>query len=332
MALPSRNGATSAARPAPTPAPPARPSRMTLANVVRGKQERPHRVVLYGVEGIGKSTFAADMPSPIFLGAEDGTAQLDVVRFPSPTCWEDVVEAIRVLGTEEHPYQTVVIDTLDWLEPLVWSKVCADAKVTSIEDVGGGYGKGYTAALDTWRLLLAMLDRLRERKAMHVVLLAHSHIKSFKNPEGHDFDRYELKLNLKAAGLVKEWADAVLFANFETFAAEDKRTKRAKGVSTGARVIYTTRTAAYDAKNRHNLPEELPLSWADFEAACRGSDDRAAKLEQDVEQKIADLGGPDAERARASLGRAKGDAGKLAQLDAWLNTKLAAKEAATTQQ
>lgn len=318
MAAPQRSPATPAQ-------PPARqPSRMSLSNLVKGRQERPLRVVLYGVEGIGKSTFAADMPAPVFIGAEDGTSQLDVTRFPTPRTWGDVLEALRVLGTEEHDFQTVVLDTLDWMEPLIWADVCANAKVQSIEDVGGGYGKGYTAALDTWRTFLAYLDRLRDKRGMHVILLAHSHIKNFKNPEGADFDRYELKLNLKASGLVKEWADVVLFANHETFAQEDKRAKRARGVSTGARLIYTTRTAAFDAKNRHNLPEELPLSWLEFEAAVRGEGDRAASLQAEVDAKCAELGGAEGAKARGWAKQANGDATKLAQINSWLNTKLQA--------
>lgn len=246
--------------------------RMQLGAVIRGKVERPMRVLLYGVEGVGKSTFAASAPSPIFLAAEDGTAQLDVARFPEPERWADVLEALEELRTAEHSYKTVVVDTLDWLEPLCWAEIVARAqssKITSIEDFG--FGKGYVAALDEWRSLLARFERLRAERGMHVIFLAHSWIKTFKNPEDADYDRYELKLHAKAGGLLKEWADAVLFARYETFSNTDEKTKRTRGVSTGARVLHTQRMAAWDAKNRYDLPETLPLDWSAFADAVRAA-------------------------------------------------------------
>lgn len=304
------------------PQPP--PSRMTLASVVKGKRARPIRALLYGVEGIGKSTFAASAPSPIFIGAEDGTDHLDAVRFPTPGSWNEVFEALRVLATQEHPYQTLAIDTLDWLEPLAWDFICTRDGVENIEAYG--YGKGYVAALDEWRRLLAALERLRETKGMHVVLLAHSWIKPFKNPEGDDFDRHELKLHAKAGGLLKEWSDVVLFANYQTFAEKDSRTKRVKGVSTGARLIYTTRSAAFDAKNRYDLPEEMPLDWDEFYGAVqahRPADPKA--LAAEIERKAKELGGDGEAKALAYLEQHAGDAAWLAKLNDKLNAKLAEK-------
>lgn len=246
------------------------PSRMTLGGVSRGPVEQPQRVLIYGTEGIGKSTFAANAPAPIFLCSEDGTASLNVARFPEPRTWPEAFEAIRELGTTQHEYKTLAIDSVDWLEPLIWRYLLdrdypGDDSAT-IEKYG--YGKGYTAALDEWRKFLAALDRLRKAKGMWIVLVGHSHVKTWKNPAGQDFDRYQLKINDKAAGLLKEWSDAVLFAHYETFTTEDERTKRVRGV-TGARVIETTRTAAWDAKNRDSLPEQLPLSWEDFAVALK---------------------------------------------------------------
>jgi hypothetical protein len=270
---------------------PARPSRMSLTQLVKGPQQQPMRVLLYGVEGVGKSTFGAEAPGAIFLGAEDGTALLDVTRFPAPETWADVLDAVRVLTNDAHEYRTLVLDSADWLEPLVWQHVCRQANAASIEEVGGGYGKGYTAALDHWRIFLAALEGLRRAKGMHVVTLAHSVIKAFKNPEGPDFERYELKLNQKAAGVLKEWHDAVLFANFEAYTHEDKR-KRVRGVSTGARLIHTERKAAFDAKCRYSVPETLPLSWAEFEAAAKkGQAADPGELLADIESKAAELGG-----------------------------------------
>lgn len=303
----------------PTPAP--KPSRMTLASLVKGRQEQPIRVVLFGVEGVGKSTFGANAPSPIFLGAEDGTAQLDVDRFPAPESWTDVLEALRVLATDKHGYQTLVVDTLDWAEPLLWKFICERDEQPSIEAYG--YGKGYSAALDEWRVFLAALERLRRAKGMHVVLIAHSWIKPFKNPEGDDFDRYEMKLHPKAAGLVKEWCDCVLFANHETLVATDKKTKRVKGVDTGARLIHTQRTAAFDAKNRYGLPESMPLSWSEFFAAVSAQRpaDPAVLLEE-IRRKAQKAGGELEKKAHIGIERAAGNALKLSQLHDWISGKL----------
>lgn len=317
-------------QPPPKPVQP-KPSRMTLGAVVKGKLQQPARVVLYGVEGIGKSTFGADAPSPIFLGAEDGTSQLDVTRFPSPEAWPEVLEAVRVLANETHEYKTLVVDTLDWAEPLLWRFICQrDSTVASpLKNIEAyGFGKGYQAALDEWRIFLAALERMRNAKGMHVVLVAHSWIKPFKNPEGDDYDRYEMKLNNKASGLVKEWADAVLFANFEVLTAKDDR-KRIRGVDSDARVIHAQRRAAFDAKNRYGLPETLPLSWADFQAAMeKGQVAEPSTLKAEILRKAKLLGGEDEVKTVASLERVGDDATKLAQLNNWAAAKVAAKEAA----
>ena len=299
-----------------------KPARMSLTALIRGRQERPLRALFYGVEGVGKSTLGADAPGAIFLGAEDGTAHLDVTRFPAPASWADMLEAIRVLGTEDHEFKTLVIDTLDWAEPMLWKHICDRDGKKDIEDYG--YGKGYAAALDQWRVFLAYLERLRDKKQMHVILLAHSWIKPFKNPEGDDFDRYELKINNKAGGLIKEWCDHVLFANYETFASKDEKTKRIKGVSTGARLIYTTRTAAYDAKNRADLPESLPLDWSEFYAAVKAhAPADPAALKEEIARKAAELGGDTEKTALQYLTEAGDDAARLGKLNAWCNGKLA---------
>lgn len=306
-----------------------KPTRMSLSSVVKGKLEQPLRVLLYGQEGVGKSTFAANAPSPIFLGAEDGTSQLDVVRFPTPETWAEVLEAVATLTNDQHPYKTLVIDTLDWVEPLLWAHMIRRDRnpkrdLQTIEDYG--FGKGYQAALDDWRLLLAALERLRKAKGMHVVLLAHSWIKAFKNPEGDDFDRYELKLNAKAAGLWKEWADDVLFARFQVLAHKDTQTRRVRGVSTGARLIHTERSAAYDAKNRHGLPDELPLSWADYEAAVKaGKASEPTALRAEIERKAKELGGDLEKAILESLPKAGNDVEKLVIINNKVNAKLAEK-------
>lgn len=307
-----------ATAPAPTAS---RQLRMTLASATKGRQSQPLRVLLYAPEGVGKSTFAASAPSPAFLATEDGTSHLDVARW-FPSTWADALDWVTMLETQEHDYRTAVIDTIDWLEPLIWRHVCEAHKVSAIEDVGGGYGKGYLAALDQWRLLCAGLDRLRA-KGMNIILLGHCAIRLFKNPQGEDFDRYNLKVNDKAAGVVKEWADDVLFATWETFATKEKPKAKAKGFSTGARLIYTTRAAAYDAKNRHSLPESLPLSWDDFAAAVN-NDRLADEMQTAIDARTKTLDADRAGKAIAMLMRAGRDVSKLAQLDNWITAQTSA--------
>lgn len=271
---------TSAAQARPGP-------RMSLGNVVRGKLKRSMRVFLYGVDKIGKSTFGAAAPAPIFIGAEDGTAELDVARFPEPRSIEDVGEAIETLTNSAHDYQSLIIDTLDWMEPFIWRATCLKGDPTSkdkgpkknIEDFG--FGKGFDRAIPEWRAFLARLDTLRMHRRMHIILLAHAHVKSFKNPLGDDYDRYEPKINVKASAVVKEWADAIMFAQHETGTVMkgEGAFAKARGISTGARYIYNKRTAGYDAGNRYGLPDRLPLNWDDFEAAVKaGTPEDPVKL------------------------------------------------------
>jgi hypothetical protein len=317
--------ATARSTPAPAAAPAAPP--ITLAAIRRGQVDVPKRTLLYGVEGIGKTTFGANAPSPIFIGAEEGFGRLDVARFPQPKGFQQVRDAVHALRTEVHGFQTLVIDTLDWLEPLIWKFICDRDNKKDIEDYG--YGKGYVAALDMWRVLISDFEQLRAAKRTEVVLLAHSWIKPFKNPEGDDFDRYELKIHNKAAGLLKEWSDVVLFANYETFADKDDRTKRVRGVSTGARICYTTRTAAYDAKNRFDLPEQFPLDWSEYAAALEsGQPADPTALAGEIRRKAAELGGEIETQAVGLLEANTGNAAMLAKINSRLNARLAERQAA----
>jgi len=246
---------------------------MTLSSVKKGKVTTPPRLLVYGMEGVGKTTFAAGAPDPVFLCSESGTNFLDVARFPTPETWEDVLDVVRVLTEEDHNYKTLVIDTIDWLEPLVWDYVVRNANLgkdsrhpRSIEEVGGGYGKGYLAALDQWLILLSQLERMVSLRKIGIVLVAHTHVRSFVNPEGADFDRYELKLDKKLAGKLKEWADDLLFAMFVSLTESEGRHKTSRNKKS-YRELRTERCMAYDAKSRCGLPNPIPMDWEDYAAA-----------------------------------------------------------------
>jgi hypothetical protein len=192
---------------------------------------------------------------------------LDVARFPQTESIGELFAQLRTLQVEKHDFQTVVLDSLDWIEPLIWKAVCDEGKVENIEQFGGGYAKGYVRALDLWRTLIKELAVLNQN--MHVLLIGHAQIKSFQDPElPTAYDRYQLKINDKAAALVREAADAVLFARFETELVRSQGAK-AKVRGEGKRIMYTESRPGFDAKNRFTLPFVMPLDWKTFGDAIR---------------------------------------------------------------
>jgi hypothetical protein len=241
-----------------------------LESIQRGRQSRPPRVLLYGVEGIGKSTFGSEAPKPIFIQTEDGLDEINCDRFPLATKLEDVFTALKTLRTEQHDYETVVIDSLDWLERLVWDKLCEQYSVASIEKVDGGYARGYMLALTLWRELLDYLNALRAR-GLVVILIAHSKVERFEDPESSPYDRYSPRLHKHAGALINEWCDAVLFATrkmrtqSEDAGFNRKRTvAHAIGKDGGERIMRAYGSPSCVAKNRYGIAEEMPLSWNAF--------------------------------------------------------------------
>jgi hypothetical protein len=247
-----------------------------IKQVQKGRRPMPRRVMLYGTHGIGKSTFGAMAEAPIFIPTEDGVGDIDCESFPLAQSLGQVMAALESLYTSDHGYKTVVIDSLDWLERLIWAEVCADKGVESIEDIG--YAKGYTFAIDKWRAVLGALDALRSDRGMAVILIAHSKIEKFENPETEPYDRYSPRLHKLASALVQEWSDEVLFATYRVLTRKvDEGFNKAKhqGLGTGERIVRTTERPAHVAKNRIGLPEEFPLDYRVFAALIRGEDPAA---------------------------------------------------------
>lgn len=223
------------------------------------------RIAVYGVEGIGKTTFAAGAPKPIFICTEDGLGSLQVDHFPLATKVQDVLDAIQSLLQEDHDFGTVVIDSVDWLDNLIWQDVEAkhDAKDLA-------YGKGAMIVADVWSDVLAGLNALRNQKNMVVILIAHTQIKRFDSPETEPYDRYQPKLQERSNALIREWVDALLFANYRTIVKKDEvgfNKTVARGISNGERLLFTAEKPAYMAKNRYGLPESIPMSWDAFAQA-----------------------------------------------------------------
>ena len=223
--------------------------------MVCGIQEKALRVVVYGPEGIGKSTLAAEFPSPVFIDVEGGTNQLPVARFPRPTSWAMLLDMVQVVQRGEVECSTLVIDTADAAEALCTQATCAEAGKEGIEDFG--YGKGYTYLAENFSKLLAALNHVVDA-GVNVVVLSHATMRKFERPdETGAYDRFELKLSKKVAPMVKEWADMVLFCDYKTYVVVDSSGKaKAQG---GKRIIRTTHAPQWDAKNRFGLPDELDM-------------------------------------------------------------------------
>lgn len=237
-----------------------------LNQVTTGRVKRPYYVLMHGTPGIGKSSFAAETPNPIFLCAEEGTSHLDVTRLELKS-FPEFIGALKELAETDHEYKSVVVDTVDHLEPLIWAEVCKDKNKKSIEDIG--YAKGYIFALDFWKEFTSALELLRSHKNMNIVLLAHTDVKSFNDPQlTEPYDRYQVKLHHKAAGHLIDRVEDVLFVNYKTFLNKASDSNKTKALGDGSRVVYTEHRPAFIAKNRHDLPFEIPLSWSDFTRLC----------------------------------------------------------------
>ncbi|KJB88602.1 hypothetical protein AZ66_06535 [Paenibacillus sp. E194] len=241
--------------------------------VISGKVQKAKKVVLYGPEGIGKSCLAAQFPNPIFIDTEGSTTEMDVQRVKKPSSWEMINQQVGWVKQQAGRFETLVIDTIDWAEMMCVESICAQHGKKGVEDFG--YGKGYVYVSEEFGRFLNLLSDVVEA-GINVVLVAHAQIVKFEQPdEMGSYDRYQLKLGQKTssrtAPLVKEWADMVLFINYKTFsvAADDKgRKHKAQG---GARTVYATHHPAWDAKNRHGLPDEFPLDYAHIAHIFSGS-------------------------------------------------------------
>ncbi len=238
---------------------------ISLASLMRSTALAPPRVLMHGVAGIGKTTFASASDKPVFILTEDGLGTLGVPHFPLARSFDAVMEALAALYSDVHDFKTVVIDSLDWLEPLVWARACKNNGWASIEDAG--YGKGYVAALDLWRQYLDGLNALRDERGLTIIQIAHTDIKRFDSPEHEPYDRYVIKLHARASALLQEHSDVVLFANYRISTVKsdigfNKKVTRALG--SGERLLFTAERPAFIAKNRYGLPDTLPMNWQAF--------------------------------------------------------------------
>jgi hypothetical protein len=240
---------------------------MSLADIRKKTKLKPPKLVLYGGAGIGKTSFASGMNAPIFALTEDGMGKIQCDHFPVAKDYDTFIANLKTLLDEDHEYKTLAVDSLDWLEPLIWEKVCQEHGKKSIEEFG--YGRGYVEALKQWREYIDILNRLRDEKSMTIIQIAHNQIKRFESPEIEAYDRHELKLHRKAGDLILEHSDCCFFANFKlgTVKTQGKGGQTNTKAVQGDRVIYTQAKPAFLAKNRYGLPEEMPFDWESIREA-----------------------------------------------------------------
>ena len=230
-----------------------------LSQLQVGKRPAPRRCMVHGVQGVGKSTFGARSRKPVFIQTEDGLGEIDCVKFPLSRSFAEVMAALTELASQDHDFETVVVDSLDRLELLIWQEVCTAENVSNIEKIG--FQKGYTFALNFWRKFLDALDALRRDRGMAVILIAHTKIEKFQTPEDSAFDRFTPRLHKLAASVVMEWCDEVFFATYSTTTDP----KKVKNITAPERVMRTCEGPTHVAKNRLGMPYELPLEWAAYD-------------------------------------------------------------------
>ncbi len=232
--------------------------------IIKGKIQSAQKVLIYGPEGIGKSTLAARFPDPLFIDTEGSTKHMDVSRLPKPSSWTMLLEQVRYV--RDHPVcGTLVIDTADWAERLCLEQICAVKQIDGIESMG--YGRGYVYLAEEFGRLLNLLDEVIGR-GINVCFTAHAKMRKIEQPdEMGAYDHWEVKLQKNTAPLIKEWADLMLFANYKTYVVnvDGQGTQKGKNKGQdGGRVLYAAHHPCWDAKNRHGLPDELPMDYAAF--------------------------------------------------------------------
>lgn len=229
--------------------------------ITTGKKKTPQKVVIYGPEGIGKTTFASKFPNPLFIDTEDGSGHVDVMRFEEmPKSWDLLMQQVEYVLQNGDSCKTIVIDTADWSETLCKEKLCSKNKWSSIAEPG--YGAGYVELEKEFGKLLNLCTQIN-KKGHHVVIIAHSQMRKFEQPDQTgSYDRYELKLEKKTAALLKEWADALIFLNYQTFITNKNKSGSGKATG-GKRVMYLNHLPVLDAKNRWGLSEEMyPMDFS----------------------------------------------------------------------
>ena len=255
-------------------------------SIKKGPQPRAIRTVIYGPEGIGKSTLASQFPDVVFVDFEHGTDSMDVARFDTPEDFDGVLTLLNIISQEDI-CKTVVLDTADKLEQLISRHVCLKNGISSIEDAG--YGKGYTYLAEAWIELMKVCDNIID-SGKNIVFVAHAQMRKFEQPdEMGAYDRWELKLSKKTSPLLKEWSDMLLFCSYKTNVVTDEKTKSKKAIG-GKRIMYATHDPCWDAKNRFGFADSMDMSFDEIAGAFKAPDDLKADTIAELRKIFQDAG------------------------------------------
>lgn len=234
---------------------------LSLASLTTTKSTNPPRTVIYGVDGVGKTSLAAEFPGPVLYLPTEGETPPSDVELTTPGVVESFHGLLDIFGellTEEHDFATVVVDSLDGLESLVWAATCQRLGVGSIEDPG--FGKGYVEADVEWGEFTSAVSAL-SKAGIYVVMLAHPDISRFDSPVTDPYSRYGIKLHKRANAVIREKSDIVLFMNYRVSIREKevaRQTKVARGEGGNERVMHFVEKPGFVAKNRYSMPDSAP--------------------------------------------------------------------------
>lgn len=227
---------------------------------------KPYRIMVYGREGVGKSTLGARAERPLFITPEGGADHLRdkneerVDEYPGIRTWDDLKSALQKVLKEEHNFKTLVLDSADWIETICQTAILAGSS-KSISTVDGGYGAGYKKSKAMHKELLEIISAIRDQRNMNIIITAHAHVKDAKDPEMlADYDTYVIKCHEDVSSMWREWVDGLFFVRFKTFVKESDDTQKHRAIGTGERILYTVQSPAFQAKNRYGLPAQMPFT------------------------------------------------------------------------
>jgi AAA domain len=261
---------------------------LVLSNIKPTKAILPPRIVLYSTPKLGKTTLAASIQNNLLLDVEGGSGAVSVARVEREKLdtFPNFMGILKLIYEQKHEFTTLTIDSIDWLEEIIFKQAANEHGKSTIADVG--YGAGYVTALNLWRQVLQGLDMLREERGMTILLIAHEVIKRYDNPMVDSYDRYSLKLHDKTVGLIKEWCDLLAFGNNEVFVKSENvgfKTTINRGKA-GERILHTVESPSFIAGNRYGLPPEISFSWeALSDALCKAMmENKPEELKDDPAQ------------------------------------------------
>lgn len=283
--------------------------------IIKGKKIKPLAILLYGIHGIGKSTFALDAPNPIYVGSEEND-ELDVHRMPKVQAWTDLVSQLNWLLTNDHEYKTLVIDTVDALEQVAQKEILKKAPGKTMATAFEGFGKAYIQMSD---MFLAIRDNyivpLREKKGMNIIILAHAEKNKHEDPmTGTSYDNYSTTMHKRVKPIFEDWVSAIFFATWELMKSETSSGKE-RAIGDGTRIIYTEERPSHIAKNRFDLPYQIEFikgeTWREVTSLIKDFYKNDNKKELDFETLLNEVDESVRAKIELSISRAKDNQDEL---------------------